>query len=52
VLSVPTSLYAYPPMDNTGTAHATDLSGNGRHGTVSGAVVGANPPIRPAGRRG
>jgi hypothetical protein len=37
-------MYLYWPMDNMGTAHATDYSGNGRHGTVSGAVVGENPP--------
>jgi hypothetical protein len=46
------SLYLYWPMDNTGTAHARDYSGNGRDGTISGAILGENPPIRPAGRRG
>jgi hypothetical protein len=52
VLAVPDGLFLYWPMDNTGTAHATDLSGNGRGGTVTGAAVGANPPTRPAGRKG
>jgi hypothetical protein len=50
-LAVP-GAYFYWPMDNTGTAHATDLSGNARTGTITGAVVGANPPVRPAGRKG
>jgi hypothetical protein len=50
-LAVP-GMYLYWPMDNTGTAHATDYSGNGRHGTVSGASVGENLPTVPAGQRG
>jgi hypothetical protein len=44
--------HLYWPMDDTGTAHATDFSGNGRNGTITEAVVGANPPVRPAGRAG
>jgi hypothetical protein len=51
VLAVPPFLYW--PMDTTGAAQALDFSGNGRHGTLSGgAGAGANPPIRPAMRRG
>lgn len=50
-MAVP-GMYLYWPMDDTGAAHALDFSGNARDGTISGAVVAANPPIRPCGRRG
>lgn len=52
VQAVPDSLYFYWPMDNTGSAQATDFSGNGRNGTITGAIAGENPPTRPAMRRG
>jgi hypothetical protein len=44
--------YLYWPMDSTGAAHALDFSGQGRNGTISGAIEGENPPIRPCGRKG
>jgi hypothetical protein len=47
-MAVP-GMYLYWPMD---LATGTDFSGNGRDGTITGAIAGANPPTRPAGRKG
>ena len=43
VLAVPNGLALYWPMSGS-VANAKDLSGNARHGTVTGAILGADPP--------
>lgn len=48
VLAVPDA-YQYVPLD---TANARDYSGNASTYTVTGALLGENPPTRPAMRRG
>ena len=48
-------MYLYWPFDSQtvgGSTGAPDYSGNGWSGAIVGATLGANPPIRPAGRRG
>jgi hypothetical protein len=46
-------MYLYWPMDDSGVAHATDYSGNARHGILTnGPVRAVNPAVRPAMRQG